>query len=258
MVIPVVILAGGLGTRLREETDVRPKPMVDIGGQPILWHIMKIYANYGFKEFVICLGYKGDVIKEYFLDYRLKSRSLTIDLKTGGIDCHGDDIQDDWRVHLLDTGAETLTGGRVARAAKYIGKRPFMLTYGDGVSNININKLLEFHQQHGKIATLSAVRPPARFGGLTVDGPLISSFEEKPQIGEGWINGGFMVVQPEIVDYIEGDNTVLEKEPLEQLSAKGELTAYLHNDYWQCMDTIRDLNSLRGLWNDNAAPWKLW
>ena len=258
MSIPVVILAGGLGTRLREETDVKPKPMVDVGGRPMMWHIMKIYASYGFKEFVICLGYKGELIKEYFLDYRLKSRNLTIDLKTGGVDCHGEDVQDDWRVHLLDTGPDTMTGGRVLRAARYIGQRTFMLTYGDGVSNVDIAKLVNFHKQNGKIGTVTAVRPPARFGGLQIEGSLINSFDEKPQIGEGWINGGFMVFEPEIAKFLDDDNTVLEKAPLENLASKGELAAFQHQDYWQCMDTIRDLNHLRSLWNDNVAPWKIW
>lgn len=256
--IPVVILAGGLGTRLREETDVKPKPMVEIGHRPMLWHIMKIFSSSGFNEFVVCLGYKGEIIKEFFLDYRLKSRDLTIDLRTGGVDSHGDGLQEDWRVNLLDTGLNTLTGGRVKRAAKHIGRRRFLMTYGDGVSDVDVRALLKFHEQKGKLATITAVRPPARFGGLVIEDALVSSFEEKPQIGEGWINGGFMVFEPEIIDYIEGDSTILERDPLERLAAEGQLAAYQHENYWQCMDTVRDLSALRELWESGAAPWKKW
>ncbi len=256
--VPVVLLAGGLGTRLREETDVKPKPMVDIGGRPILWHIMKMYGSHGFNEFVICLGYKGEIIKEFFLDYHLKSRNLTIDLRTGGIDSHGDGLKEDWRVNLLDTGGATLTGGRVKRAAEYVGRRRFMMTYGDGVSDLDIRDLLAFHERCGKLATITAVRPPARFGGLKIGDDLVLSFEEKPQVGEGWINGGFMVFEPEVADYIEGDSTVLERAPLEQLAADGQLAAYRHDAYWQCVDTVRDLTALRELWDSHAAPWKTW
>lgn len=256
--IPVVLLAGGLGTRLREETEVRPKPMVEVGGQPMLWHIMKIYAAYGFDEFVVCLGYKGEVIKSFFLDYHLKKRSLTVDLSTGDVDPHGESPHDAWRVHLLDTGEATLTGGRVKRAAEYLGKRRFMLTYGDGVCDVDIGKLLAFHERSGKLATITAVRPPARFGGLTIEGDLVRSFDEKPQIGEGWINGGFMVFEPEVANYIDDDTTILERAPLERLAADGQLVAYRHSSFWHCMDTVRDLTVLRELWDGREAPWKVW
>jgi glucose-1-phosphate cytidylyltransferase len=258
MSVPVVILAGGLGTRLREETDVRPKPMVEVGGRPILWHIMKMYGAHGFNEFLICLGYKGESIKEFFLDYHHKSRNLTIDLRTGVVDSHGDGLAEDWIVNLLDTGADTMTGGRVKRAATYLGRRRFMITYGDGVSNVDLRDLLAFHERHGKLATITAVRPPARFGGLMIEDDLVRSFEEKPQVGEGWINGGFMVLEPEVAEFIEGDSTILERGPLERLAAEGQLAAYQHGAYWQCMDTVRDLTALRELWDRRAAPWKIW
>lgn len=253
----VAILAGGLGTRLAEETTVKPKPMVEIGGRPILWHIMKIYASYGFREFVIALGYKGEVIKDYFLNYHYNARNLTIDLKSGRVSTHGQDGED-WIVHLLDTGYETQTGGRVKQVAQFIGNEPFMLTYGDGVSNVNISRLVEFHKKHGKLATLTAVRPPARFGQLVVEGEQVTRFEEKPQIGEGWINGGFFVLQPEVVNYIEGNATYWEREPLERLAMQGQLAAFRHDDFWQCMDTMRDVQYLSKLWQENQAPWKLW
>ena len=249
MTVPVVLLAGGLGTRLREETEVKPKPMVEIGGRPMLWHIMKSYSGYGFN---------GDYIKDFFLIYRLRQHSLTVDLKTGHVETHDREPQEPWQVHLLDTGDTTLTGGRVRRAAEYLGRRRFMVTYGDGVSDIDIGKLLAFHQAHGKLATISAVRPPARFGGLTKDGDAVLSFDEKPQVGEGWINGGFMVFEPEVADYIEGDSTVLERFPLEKLAEDGQLAAYKHDSFWQCMDTVRDLTLLRETWDGGAAPWKTW
>ena len=254
----VVILAGGLGTRLSEETTVKPKPMVEIGGKPMLWHIMNIYAAYGFKEFVIALGYKGEVIKDYFLNYRYLSRSLTVDLKSGETTLHNSRIEEDWNVHLIDTGLDTQTGGRIKRAAQYIGNEPFMLTYGDGVSNINIPELLDFHIKQGKLATITAVRPPARFGQMVLDGDRVAQFEEKPQIGEGWINGGFFVLQPEISRYIKDDRTFWEHEPLEQLAAEDQLAAYRHNDFWYCMDTLRDVNLLDKYWLDGNAPWKIW
>ncbi len=258
MQIPTVILAGGLGTRIREETDVRPKPMVEIGHHPILWHIMKSYASHGVDEFVICLGYKGDVIKDYMLSYRARQGSLSIDLGTGEVQAHSPEAVENWRVHLIETGDATLTGGRVRRAAQYLGPRRFMLTYGDGVSDVSITKLLAFHERHGKRATITAVRPPARFGGLTLDGDLVRSFDEKPQVGEGWINGGFMVFEPEVADYIKGDDTILEREPLERLAADGQLAAYRHDAFWQCMDTVRDLAFLRECWDGGEAPWKSW
>lgn len=253
----VGILAGGLGTRLSEETTVKPKPMVEIGGKPILWHIMKTYAAYGYNEFVIALGYKGEVIKDYFINYHHRSRSLTIDLKTGNISTHNQD-GDDWVVHLLDTGYETQTGGRVKQVAEFIGHEPFMLTYGDGVSNVQIDRLLKFHRAHGKLATLTAVRPPARFGQMQFDGDNVSHFEEKPQLGEGWINGGFFVLEPAIKNYIASDLLPWELEPMEQLAKEGQLMAYRHNEFWQCMDTLRDVQHLEKSWQEGNAPWKCW
>ena len=253
----VAILAGGLGTRLSEETSVKPKPMVEIGGKPILWHIMNIYAAYGFKEFVIALGYKGEIIKDYFLNYHYRARNLTVKLKTGEVAMHEGDSED-WIVHLLDTGADTNTGGRVKRLAEFIGNEPFMLTYGDGVSNINIPKLIEFHQTQKRLATLTAVRPPARFGQMILEDGKVAEFKEKPQIGEGWINGGFFVLQPEVVNYIEGDHTAWEFESLEKIAADGQLAAYQHEDFWQSMDTLRDVNVLEKFWREGNAPWKLW
>ena len=256
MAIPVVLLAGGLGTRLREETEARPKPMIEVGGRPLLWHLMKMYSAHGFDEFVVCLGYKGEVIKSFFLDYHLQTRSLTIDVASGKTDTHGEGGNDAWRVHCLETGEATLTGGRVKRAAEYLGRRRFMLTYGDGLCDVDLRKLLDFHERSGKLATITAVRPPARFGGLTLDGDQVRSFDEKPQVGEGWINGGFMVFEPEIADYIDGDATILERAPLEKLAEDGQLAAYRHDAFWQCMDTVRDLTVLRELWDTRAAPWK--
>jgi glucose-1-phosphate cytidylyltransferase len=254
----VAILAGGLGTRLSEETTIKPKPMVEIGGKPILWHIMNLYAACGFKEFVIALGYKGELIKDYFLNYHYRSRSLTIQLKTGGVIAHNRDGED-WTVHLLDTGIDTQTGGRIKRIAEFVGQEPFMLTYGDGVSNIDAAELLQFHQTQGGVATITAVRPPARFGQMIFNSKEeVSQFVEKPQLGEGWINGGFFVLQPEISEYIEGDQTIFEREPLERLALDGQLKAYRHGDFWYCMDTLRDVQLLNKLWEDGKAPWKTW
>ncbi len=253
----VVILAGGLGTRLSEETDARPKPMVEIGGQPILWHIMKSYAHYGFAEFVCALGYKGEVIKRYFLDYNLLNNGISIDLSTGDVQRHAKESEN-WVVHLVDTGFQTLTGGRLKRLEPWLKDETFMLTYGDGVSDIDLRKLVSFHRACGSIATVTAVRPPARFGGLNFDGDLVTEFKEKPQIGEGWINGGFMVFEPAVFEYLTGDDGHLEVDALERLAADGQLAAYRHESFWQCMDTLRDVRVLENLWQGGQAPWCVW
>jgi glucose-1-phosphate cytidylyltransferase len=254
----VVLLAGGMGTRLAEYTEARPKPMVEVGGRPILWYLMKHYAHYGFAEFVLALGYKGDVIKRYFLDYHGLSKSMTVSLRDGHVTPIGDAQAEDWNVHLVDTGLETMTGGRVKRLESVLGNETFMLTYGDGLSDVDLGKLLAFHKSHGKIATVTAVRPPARFGGLVFDGDRVSEFTEKPQIGEGWINGGFMVFEPKLFSYLKGDETVLEKDALEEIASDGQLMAYRHGNFWQCMDTVRDLKVLEGLWSSKDPPWKSW
>ena len=253
-----VILAGGFGTRLSEYTDIKPKPMVEIGGQPILWHIMNIYSHYGYNDFVIALGYKGEVIKEYFLNYYSLKSDFTIDLANGKADfLHKKTV--DWNVTLIDTGLNSMTGGRVKRLQKYVGDETFMLTYGDGVANINIKKLVEFHRSHGKMATITAVHPAARFGELVIsDKKDVITFKEKPQITNGWINGGFLVLEPGFFDLIEGDSTVLEEKPLELAAQAGELKAYLHEGFWQCMDTVRDRKVLEDLWDTGKAHWKVW
>lgn len=253
----VVILAGGLGTRLAEETEVKPKPMVEVGEKPIIWHIMKHYAHYGLNEFVIALGYKGEAIKRFFLDHSTLHGSFSIDMKTGRVIAR-QEAPEDWRVHLVDTGLECSTGGRIARVRDYLDDETFMLTYGDGVSNVDLKALLALHKKHKRIVTLTAVRPPARFGGLIFNGDLIAQFTEKPQIGEGWINGGFMVMEPKILDYIPSDSTNLEAEVLGQLAQEGQLAAYRHDDFWQCMDTLRDKRQLESLWQEGNAPWKTW
>jgi glucose-1-phosphate cytidylyltransferase len=253
----VVILAGGVGTRLAEETEIRPKPMVEIGGWPILWHIMKHYGHYGFKEFFIALGYKGEFIKRYFMDYYSLNGSMTIDLSSGKVKTHKKEC-DDWIVHLMDTGAQTQTGGRVKRLEPWLKDSTFMVTYGDGVSDIDLQSLLEFHRSHGRIATVTAVRPPARFGGLIFNGDLVVKFTEKPQIGEGWINGGFLVFEPAIFKYLEGDRSSLEIDAMERLASDQQLTAYKHDHFWQCMDTLRDKRLLESLWQSGQAPWKVW
>jgi glucose-1-phosphate cytidylyltransferase len=253
----VIILAGGLGTRLAEETEVKPKPMVEVGERPILWHIMKHYAHYGFNEFVIALGYKGEVIKRFFLESSTLHGSFSIDMKTGNVIAR-EQPKEDWLIHLVDSGLESNTGGRIKRVQKYIGNERFMLTYGDGVSNVNLKALLKTHEDNHAMATLTAVRPPARFGGLLFEGDMVRQFTEKPQIGEGWINGGFMVMEPEIFNYIPSDTTNLEVDVLEVLAEQGKLAAYRHNEFWQCMDTLRDKKLLETLWKQGTAPWKVW
>ena len=252
-----IILAGGLGTRLSEETELRPKPMVEIGGRPILWHIMKSYAHYGFNDFSIALGYRGEMIKRFFLDYRLITSSLSVSLADEKVDWFMGH-EEDWTVDLIDTGVDTQTGGRLKRLIPTIERDTLMMTYGDGVSDINIRDLVKFHRAHGKLATITAVRPPARFGSLTIDGDNVIAFAEKPQAGEGWINGGYFVFEPEVANYIAGDETYLEREPLERLAKEGQLVAFRHSGYWQPMDTKRDLEMLRERWERGDAPWRVW
>jgi len=253
----VAILAGGVGSRLAEETEVKPKPMVEIGGKPILWHIMMHYSHYGMNEFVIALGHKGEVIKKYMLDYSSLNRDLSIEMRTGKVTLNAG-ITSDWRVDLVDTGMATLTGGRIKRLKRTIGNETFMLTWGDGVSNVDLNQLLAFHKSHGKLATLTAVRPTARFGHIEMQGDRVVEFSEKPQTAEGWINGAFFVLEPEVFDYIENDQTQWEKEPLENLAREGQLMAYRHESFWQCMDTLREKKYLETLWATGNAPWKTW
>lgn len=253
-----VILCGGMGTRLSEETVVRPKPMVEIGPHPILWHIMKGYAHHGFGEFVLALGYKGDFIKRYFLHYHLWNSDFCIDLSTGRTEVRKP-APYDWRVHLIDTGERTMTGGRLRRLRDFLGNEPeFLLTYGDGVANVDVKQLVAFHRSHGKIATVTAVRPTARFGGLELDGDRVVSFVEKPQLSEGWINGGFFVFNREVFDYIDDDSTVLEREPMEALTRDGQLMTFRHDGFWQCMDTVREKALLEQLWATGEAPWCVW
>lgn len=250
----VIILAGGFGTRLSEYTDVIPKPMIPIGGKPILWHIMKRYSRFGHKDFYVALGYKADVIKEYFLNYRALNSDFTVDLSTGVIIPYQVDTVD-WRITLVNTGDKSMTGGRVKRMQKFIGNETFMLTYGDGVADIDIDALLAFHRNHGKMVTVSAVRPAARFGELEMEGQRVSNFEEKPQLHNGWINGGYFVIEPAFFDLISGDSTMLEREPLEQATRAGELMAYSHDGFWHCMDTKRDHEMLEELWAKGNAIW---
>jgi len=251
----VIILAGGFGTRLSEYTESIPKPMVTIGGRPILWHIMKTYAHFGYKDFYLALGYKAEVIKEYFLNYRSLNADFTVDLSSGTVEPHQVD-DTDWKVTLVNTGLETMTGGRIKRLQQFIGDEPFMLTYGDGVADIDIDALLKFHKSHGKMVTLTTVRPSARFGDLEFDGDRVSSFQEKSQLHEGWINGGFFICEPEVFNFIDNDTQMFEREPLERIVEAGQLMAYKHHGFWHCMDTKRDRDLLESLWGKNAL-WKV-
>jgi glucose-1-phosphate cytidylyltransferase len=253
----VIILAGGFGTRLAEFTDMIPKPMVPVGGHPILWHLMQYYAKYNHKDFHLALGYKAQIVKEFFLNYYTVNSDFTVDLANGKVTQHASQPVD-WRVTLVDTGLNSMTGGRVKRMREYIGNETFMLTYGDGLSNVDIDALLRFHRSHGKMLTVTAVHPGARFGELDVNSDMVRSFKEKPQMGQGWINGGFFVMEPAFFDLIDGDDSILEREPLERVAAKGELMAFKHEGFWHCMDTVRDRTALEELWNEGKAPWKVW
>jgi len=252
--VKVIILAGGFGTRLSEYTEIIPKPMVKIGGRPILWHIMHNYANFGHKDFYLALGYKAEIIKEYFLHYRSLNADFTVDLSTGDVEPYQlDDV--DWKVTLVHTGLKTMTGGRVKRLKSFIGNETFMLTYGDGVADINFDSLLKFHKSHGKMVTISAVHPGARFGELDIEDQKVVTFQEKPQISQGWINGGYFIMEPSFFDLIENDKTILEREPLEKAAEMGELMSYNHEGFWKCMDTKRDRDSLEEMWKSGKPPW---
>lgn len=253
----VVILAGGLGTRLAEETELKPKPMIEIGGHPILWHIMKIYAHYGFNEFFITLGYKGEAIKRFFYDYHQLSGDLSINFSTNQIAIKNRTCED-WTVHLVDTGQNSMTGGRVKRLENFLRDETFMVTYGDGVSNVDIKKLVEFHRSHGKLATVTAVHPPPRYGELLINEDLTTSFSEKPETHKGWINGGFLVFEPQVLDYLSGDDSILEREALERLARENQLVAYKHAGFWQCADTLHDKRQLEQAWKSDNPPWKVW
>lgn len=252
-----VILAGGLGTRLSEETDTRPKPMIEIGGHPLLWHIMKFYSSYGINEFVICLGYKGYIIKEYFANYYLHMSDVTFDLRTNQTEIHRKGA-DPWRVTLVDTGEDTMTGGRLKRVRAFLGNQPFCLTYGDGLTDLDLGELCAFHRAHGRAATVTAVRPPGRFGALDLDGPRVRGFREKPEGDDGWINGGFFVLEPKVVDLIDGNDTVWEREPLQGLAASDDLRAFRYGGFWQPVDTLRDKRAVETLWREGRAPWRRW
>jgi glucose-1-phosphate cytidylyltransferase len=255
--LKVVILAGGFGSRLSEHTEARPKPMVEIGTSPIIWHIMNIYASHGFNDFVIACGYMAEVIKEYFHNFYMRNSDYVVHLRDGSHEVKNSNAPD-WRIAVVDTGLNTMTGGRLRRLESWLDGPTFMVTYGDGVGNVDIRKLLAFHRAHGKLATVTAVRPPARFGGLVLDGDEVREFSEKPQSGEGWINGGFFVFERAVLDYMEADATVLEQRPLERLAREGQLAAYKHEGFWQPMDTLREKRMLDSLWESGAAPWKTW
>jgi glucose-1-phosphate cytidylyltransferase len=253
--VKTVLLCGGLGTRLSEETQVKPKPMVEVGGKPMLWHVMKTYERYAYSDFILALGYKGEYIKDYFLNYHARQSDLTVNLGSGEVS-YSNPTAENWTVSMIDTGASSMTGGRLLRLKRYlIDTGTFMLTYGDGVSNVDIDELLAFHKRHGKVATVTAVRPSARFGGMRIGEGNVLNFKEKPQSGEGWINGGFFVFEPAIFEYLEDDSTVLEQMPLERLVQDGQLMAHEHAGYWQCMDTVRDRDVLQDLWDKGSAPW---
>ena len=252
-----VILAGGLGTRLSEETDLKPKPMIEIGGKPILWHIMKTYSSHGINDFIICCGYKGYIIKEYFANYFLHMSNVTFNLRTQEMEVH-EQYTEPWRVTLVDTGEKTMTGGRIKRISNYLNEEDFCLTYGDGVGDVDITSLIDFHKKHGKLATLTATQPPGRFGMLSLDNELISGFKEKPQGDGNWVNGGFFVLSPKVINYIDGDTTTWEQEPMEQLAREGQFTAFRHDGFWQPMDTLRDKMYLQQLWQSDQALWKTW
>ena len=252
-----VILAGGLGTRISEESHLKPKPMIEIGGKPILWHIMKIYSHYGINDFIICLGYKGYVVKEYFANYFLHMSNVTFDLVNNKMEVH-DHTTEPWRVTLVDTGETTMTGGRLKRVAHHLDNEDFCFTYGDGVSNINIAQLIDFHKKNGMPATVTAVQPPGRFGVLSMEGKLITGFEEKPEGNSNWLNGGYFVLSPKVLEHIDGDDTTWERTPMEALAKGGQLGAYVHKGFWQCMDTLRDKQHLEDLWSTGRAPWKVW
>lgn len=252
-----VILAGGLGTRISEESHLRPKPMIEIGGKPILWHIMKIYSHHGIQDFVICLGYKGYVIKEYFANYFLHMSDVTFDMSSNTMEVHQRYVEP-WRVTLVDTGDDTLTGGRLRRVREHLGKEPFCFTYGDGVADIDIRALIEFHKGHGRPATVTAIQPPGRYGALGIDGDRVGAFQEKPAGDGSWINGGFFVLNPSVIDYIDGDQSSWEGEPLMRLAEESKLMAFRHGGFWQAMDTLRDKNQLNDLWLGGKAPWKMW
>lgn len=254
----VVILAGGMGTRLREETEYRPKPMVQIGARPILWHIMKIYAHYGYNDFVICLGYKGEMIRDYFLNYETQNRDFIITLGSGAVEVLGNHTEDGWRVTLAETGEKAMTGGRIKRVEKYVGSSAFMATYGDGVADIDIESLIGFHRRQGKLATVTAVRPSSRYGELGIENGRVTLFREKPQVNEGWINGGFFVFEPEIFSFIEGDDDTLETGLLSRLVERKQLAVYQHEGFWQCMDTYREMQQLDEIWDRGRAPWRVW
>lgn len=252
-----VILAGGYGTRISEESHLKPKPMIEIGGRPILWHILKIYSHYGINDFVICLGYKGYVIKEYFANYFLHMSDVTFDMARNQMEVHQRNAEP-WRVTLVDTGVETMTGGRLKRVREYVGDSTFCFTYGDGVCDVPVDRLLAWHREQGKYATLTAIQPPGRFGALSLEGASVQHFQEKPDGDGAWINGGFFVLEPRVFDYIEGDASIWEQAPMQQLAREGELRAYQHRGFWQPMDTLRDKNTLEDLWSSAAAPWKVW